>query len=234
MAPAPILYGVAVFQSTRPARGATCRVPTWRRIGCWFQSTRPARGATPGRRRQGAGSRVSIHAPRAGRDLADETAELPGLWFQSTRPARGATSGCSQPPCIQNVSIHAPRAGRDRRGRGKSRRGLLFQSTRPARGATPMRSPDFGSHLVSIHAPRAGRDGSSSKRACSVRRFNPRAPRGARLDEVQRAKPSDVFQSTRPARGATSLPVWFSGEFKFQSTRPARGATGPSATATTS
>ena len=37
-------------------------------------------------------------------------------------------------------------------------------------------------HVVSIHAPRVGRDIPSSDRGtCSSQRFNPRAPRGARL-----------------------------------------------------
>src|ERR1700682_6461867 len=102
---------MCVFQSTRPALGATNRL--WQHFGASvFQSTRPARGATwpaaPGwspswglNPRAPRGARrlsergkptatVSIHAPRAGRDQAALLWELRSL-----------------------VSIHAPRAGRD-------------------------------------------------------------------------------------------------------------------------
>ena len=108
-----------------------------------FQSTRPARGATQAYYESAYAYRVSIHAPRAGRDL---------FGGQQIKP--------------RNVSIHAPRAGRDRfawrRDCGsvcfnpRAPRGARlataiadhridgFQSTRPARGATmplPKRSP---------------------------------------------------------------------------------------------
>jgi len=101
-----------------------------------FQSTRPARGATGTDYERPQGLRVSIHAPRAGRDWALREA-LTRFWrFQSTRPARGATPtwssrssahtgfnpraprGARREPvdldaCDRLVSIHAPRAGRD-------------------------------------------------------------------------------------------------------------------------
>ena len=80
-----------MFQSTRPARGAT----RWHRRRMLdesvFQSTRPARGATLSRSTVTVLCVVSIHAPRAGRDASSER-----------------TSHCDH-----GVSIHAPRAGRD-------------------------------------------------------------------------------------------------------------------------
>ena len=101
---------------------------------------------------------VSIHAPRAGRDIYSRET------FASPR-----------------VSIHAPRAGRDPDGRIRIEIDNAFQSTRPARDATRYRwmaglsrtsfNPRAprgtrlgravirpGRRLVSIHAPRAGRD----------------------------------------------------------------------------
>ena len=78
-----------------------------------FQSTRPARGATACEMSRRARYRVSIHAPRAGRDGF-------GSW--------------SRMPCA--VSIHAPRAGRDTKAGMSGAVKLKFQSTRPARGAT--------------------------------------------------------------------------------------------------
>jgi len=82
-----------------------------------------------------------------------------------------------------------------------------FQSTRPARGATDEPGADVGRVLVSIHAPRAGRDRSWSQRGPSGRCFNPRAPRGARLSSSSSPPSVMMFQSTRPARGATGCAV---------------------------
>ena len=78
------------------------------------------------------------------------------------------------------ISIHAPREGRDQ-GEAK---GLRM----------------FG---ISIHAPREGRDLCGSRRRPVPLDFNPRAPRGARLEAELDMRHADEFQSTRPARGAT-------------------------------
>ena len=59
--------------------------------------------------------KVSIHAPRTGRDRVKDELCLINNEFQSTRPARGATSKPKRKPRISP-----------------------FQSTRPARGATMM------------------------------------------------------------------------------------------------
>ena len=80
-----------MFQSTRPARGATVR-PVVPRDGAAvsIHAPRTGRDARP-TSTSGPPPCVSIHAPRTGRDLA--RGEAPGrqLAFQSTRPARGAT-----------------------------------------------------------------------------------------------------------------------------------------------
>ncbi len=102
---------------------------------------------------------VSIHAPRAGRDVAMRAKACMERLFQSTRPVRGATAAelkeqidklsfNPRAPCgarpgsdgmrtrAEAVSIHAPRAGRDSIPRPKTLLIYLFQSTRPVRGAT--------------------------------------------------------------------------------------------------
>ena len=82
----------------------------------------------------------------------------------------------------------------------------MFQSTRPVRGATDKLDVLRRNYEVSIHAPRAGRDYVSiapSQKGC---RFNPRAPCGARLMQMVNASEDDLFQSTRPVRGATTEP----------------------------
>ena len=58
--------------------------------------------------------------------------------------------------------------------------------------------------MVSIHAPRAGRDGAKLAQLNWLQGFNPRAPRGARRASCGYEIYEDGFQSTRPARGATS------------------------------
>ena len=101
------------FQSTRPARGATSEIRHIADRISRFQSTRPARGATSYRPGIPAHARVSIHAPRTGRD-GKGLKELPELLsFQSTRPARGATLLDMLCGLRRWVSIHAPRTGRD-------------------------------------------------------------------------------------------------------------------------
>ncbi len=227
------------FQSTRPARGATCRrsatadgsdsvcfnpraprgarhgVPPAGTVASKFQSTRPARGATP-------------RAPMIYSDIEP---------FQSTRPARGATmprSGftlvnhafCFNPRAragarravngkhrhVRRVSIHAPRAGRDARVRDvppDSRAEVSIHAPRAGRDSQFPRQPVPRRRCdVSIHAPRGGRDNKHAAVLTVVRCFNPRAPRGARSRNATACAASvlDAFQSTRPARGATVFP----------------------------
>ena len=147
-----------------------------------FQSTRPVRGATA------AGWRAPVMS-----DL-----------FQSTRPVRGATQcGASQGPWCR-ISIHAPRAGRDKVLHKLIVLLTLFQSTRPVRGATGYTPDDRETYVISIHAPRAGRDVGSGATASASLDFNPRAPCGARLVRYYGPDYDNLFQSTRPVRGATS------------------------------
>ena len=188
--------------STRPVRGETkdvlCRVkhPV-------FQSTRPVRGETRHVPETDVGSRISIHSPRAGRDLRGSCAQRIISSFQSTRPVRGETACHLDIRLQRGISIHSPRAGRDSaviRGAlhriyfnplapcGARLRSVLeflatmiFQSTRPVRGETSARPEPHTADTISIHSPRAGRD----SMACQSR-FQLR-----------------VFQSTRPVRGET-------------------------------
>ena len=98
-------------------------------------------------------------APRGARQFARHFRFLCEVSIHAPRAGRDTDrySFCK----IQKVSIHAPRAGRDEMTAAEAIE-LLFQSTRPARGATN------GSHDVQTPI-----------------RFNPRAPRGARLQSWQ-------------------------------------------------
>ena len=56
---------------------------------------------------------------------------------------------------------------------------------------------------ISIHAPREGGDGTEPEGFYDTPDFNPRPPRGGRLDREGVSGPPAEFQSTPPARGAT-------------------------------
>ena len=170
--------------------------------------------------------------------------------FQSTLPARGATmrSGCGKqdefyfnPRSPRGerqalyrllqialcISIHAPREGSDV---------ISHALSRPIR-------------VISIHAPREGSDlNFLPVHDSGLDNFNPRSPRGERLDilcvlhlllgisihapregsdgqPVPSRSHATRFQSTLPARGATmDIPIC-DARRRFQSTLPARGAT---------
>ena len=102
--------------------------------------------------------------------------------FQSTPPARGATGGHGGLVRSQRISIHAPREG------GDARQALL----QAAEG-------------ISIHAPREGGDCRTRRGTSLMQYFNPRPPRGGRHEKNYDRLSPYVFQSTPPARGATSL-----------------------------
>ena len=101
---------------------------------------------------------------------------------------------------------------------------------------------------ISIHAPREGCDVITKFRRSLERDFNPRTPRGVRREVLDNGvvvhgnsnprtprgvRPrrkglhwiTDRFQSTHPARGATSWAELDAEAQEFQSTHPARGAT---------
>ena len=198
-----VLERRVLFQSTRPVRGATTFGSTISVPRPRFQSTRPVRGATtvpiPSARR----SRVSIHAPRAGRDALSSDSHN-----------------------ALTVSIHAPRAGRDLYVSVDGLKANSFQSTRPVRGATRQAELHDARQSVSIHAPRAGRD---DRRVCAhvdVGAVSIHAPRAGRdFDDSIIADTMAEFQSTRPVRGATRYEEACLEATVFQSTRPVRGAT---------
>ena len=170
---------------------------------------------------------ISIHAPREGRDCW-EFLPVAGRDNFNPRAPRGARPHFQ--PEAENgklISIHAPREGRDK--------GLIYSN--------------MGIGYISIHAPREGRDLDTAASNMSANNFNPRAPRGARpvivvavvcfnaisihapregrdVKGVTIHNTNDLFQSTRPARGATFLGLSEDDMQEiFQSTRPARGAT---------
>ena len=235
-----------LFQSTRPVRGATVpctglrppyhsfnpRAPCGARLiafaisrlSFWFQSTRPVRGATLDIVLRALRLRVSIHAPRAGRDYGTLRFSEPRSSFNPRAPCGARRGVAGRPFRDGGVSIHAPRAGRDydnrsedcchrvsihapRAGRDSPYARVFVLSNvsihAPRAGRDNYTQTSSVPTIVSIHAPRAGRDGSLFAFDSFLMCFNPRAPCGARRLAGKDPFRVFVFQSTRPVRGAT-------------------------------
>ena len=213
-----------------------------------FQSTRPVWGATmPARQSCGVLIRISIHAPRVGRDHSlRKLAVLLAISIHAPRVGRD-TPACRQRPKRMNFNPRAP-CGARLTLTDVDYSSVGFQSTRPVWGATCCilcifiqflnfnpRAP-CGARLsgrvcntlprgISIHAPRVGRDDPNGKKDHHQQHFNPRAPCGARQTAQSGIDVANLFQSTRPVWGATVARVKYPASFVFQSTRPVWGAT---------
>ena len=79
---------------------------------------------------------------------------------------------------------------------------------------------------ISIHAPREGGDVKSYAETTVSPYFNPRPPRGGRLDYLQLIEADGRFQSTPPARGATLRGLLESGAEHISIHAPREGGDG--------
>jgi hypothetical protein len=195
--------GAQEFQSTPPARGATgpltatvsmrggrpyCAPP----ISCTCFNPRPPRGGDQGIRIQIHGRSFNPRPPRGGRRAVQRLASCRDSPFQSTPPARGATVTCSL--MCQRQPSHSPR-------------NKECFNPRPPRGGrrpAPARRSVRLSTRFNPRPPRGGRRRVVGSHQLYVRRFNPR-PRAGGDSPTPRFSPRHVFQSTPPARGATTL-----------------------------
>ena len=174
------MYQIATkgkFQSTRPLRGATLAAELEVLDIPQFQSTRPLRGATSGsctswpavryfnprapcgarltRAPEGElASRISIHAPLAGRDQIGKWVQKASYEFQSTRPLRGATPAQRlSSSCTSNFNPRAPCGARPRPASVSLRASSDFNPRAPC-GARRRRHTGSSLWLsISIHAP---------------------------------------------------------------------------------
>ena len=105
-----------------------------------------------------------------------------------------------------HISIHAPRTGSDpagcwRRGRGR------ISIHAPRTGSDGDFSSGNKNLEISIHAPRTGSDSSGTSGSGNQYHFNPRSPHGERRDPSYPVLVALEFQSTLPARGATTKEI---------------------------
>ena len=168
--------------------------------------------------------------------------------FQSTLPARGATKSRRAHARKGQISIHAPRTGSDHGTPRLTRAGHDFNPRSP-HGERHNLELQAGSHLhfnprsphgerqagrarqnggphISIHAPRTGSDTRAAVRVTASQSFQSTLPaRGATTYEV---KPElDHYISIHAPRTGSDAPGRMEDPmiYKFQSTLPARGAT---------
>ena len=170
----------SIFQSTPPARGATMRVSIFL-TPSRFQSTPPARGATFSRYKFPHLLMISIHAPREGGDTNSISIEMCCSDF-NPRPPRGG-----RPPLLRHsggdtyFNPRPPRGGRLRIvGVPCVRFGISIHA--PREGGDRIKKLLLFGNVISIHAPREGGDTITS--GSWIARW--------------------IFQSTPPARGATT------------------------------
>ena len=137
---------------------------------------------------------------------------------------RGGSGG--QPPCKRDFNPRAPRGAR----RGYIAALEFFDGISihvPREGHDGLLSVGRVSCGISIHVPREGHDAKHRLKNLNITNFNPRAPRGARLSCLCRARLCTKYFNPRAPRGARRLvPWWLTVGVAFQSTCPARGTTG--------
>ena len=122
------------------------------------------------------------------------------------------------------ISIHAPREGGDFTQEEYDYLKSRFQSTPPARGATSDPVLYGERTAISIHAPREGGDSIFAPQLGQYFDFNPRPPRGGRRWRPwTTTTPTGAFQSTPPARGATTCRAERQKAREHFNPRPPRG-----------
>ena len=160
--------------------GAGRRRSTSQCAGKAFQSTRPARGGTTIPPLSQVPFTISIHPPRAGRDLLTQ----------------GFILGAA-------ISIHPPRAGRDKTTLAQVAIDQNFNP--PAPCGAGRRSCTTGSAETDFNPPAPCGAGLSTRCIiCSAASISIHPPRAGRDDrQITANNIRRTFQSTRPVRGGT-------------------------------
>ena len=213
-----------------------------------FQPTRPLRGATCTHIKLGHNGCISTHAPLAGRDVLLILLIIPVLFYFNPRAPCGARQHQQSGRQLrQLISTHAPLAGRD------DTTGRAFTVRRYFNPRAPCGARQDRFLFVPVCSnfnPRApcGARPVWIRVEIAIHDFNPRAPCGARQIVIHSVVSSFLFQPTRPLRGATHLPLRLNAYSNisthaplagrdsttsrcrksaliFQPTRPLRGAT---------
>ena len=173
----------------------------------------------------GSSKPISIHAPRTGSDDGYRSFVSAGLYFNPRSPhGERHSAWVTGAAWVRDFNPRSPHGERPplqiRNAAAK-----IFQSTLPARGATQT----FGIEIeMTNFNPRSPHGERHDSHACHAEKhyFNPRSPHGERLRRVEEPRVHGKISIHAPRTGSDSssaslLPARTS----FQSTLPARGAT---------
>ena len=176
-----------------------------------FQSTLPARGATCNNPRSAHDRLISIHAPRTGSDRVPGCTKRPrGGRFQSTLPARGATGVPERHRATEHDFNPRSPHGERRLDPERLIRSLLYFNPRSPHGER--RVPErhrATEHDFNPRSPHGERRATARRVTPQSFHFNPRSPHGERPAHSAFAASASAFQSTLPARGATGAMTTF-------------------------
>ena len=193
----------ALFQSTRPLRGATWILSFITSFLEYFNPRAPC-----GARLASAGTpckevcHFNPRAPCGARLLGLQCGEL-DIYFNPRAPCGARPRNAGGNDCMDDFNPRTP-CGVRRWMFGRMAAYLPISIHAPLAGCDERLSNIFDQIKISIHAPLAGCD---SWRLCaqhSDRYFNPRTPCGVRRRRPRRiSEQKSAFQSTHPLRGAT-------------------------------
>ena len=163
-----------------------------------FQPTRPLRGATRDGGRQWAQVPISTHAPLAGRDLLP--VPNPRLCMISTHAPLAGRDSPKADPSKQSSGYFNPRAPCGaRRTFGNVLRRLSDFNPRAPCGARLVDDDEYiGGRLFQPTRPLRGATASERKASGVVPNFNPRAPCGARRTKYSPPRASRYFNPRAP------------------------------------
>ena len=197
------LIRVWSFQSTLPARGATCLSISLPSASYHFNPRSPhgERLATlPHAYKQ---PRISIHAPRTGSDQLYELGMLSPTQFQSTLPARGATRKLlATLSARSHFNPRSPHGERRYRAKTTAARMKHFNPRSPHGERRPRMVASSAARNFNPRSPHGERHTAAVVRLTTWY-FNPRSPHGERPLNAYGITETKAFQSTLPARGAT-------------------------------
>ena len=190
-----------------------------------FQSTLPARGATGVTGLNRPQFVISIHAPRTGSDFPLVVVDRMLADFNPRSPHGERPRLHHAPHPRMYFNPRSPHGERPENWRFSRVVIMKFQSTLPARGATAHLFFLLFFGIISIHAPRTGSDASMS--SCRWRSaISIHAPRTGSDDAFAVFIMRHIISIHAPRTGSD---VWLLPSshslFAFQSTLPARGAT---------
>ena len=163
---------------------------------------------------------VSIHAPREGSDFGKNTVDLRPTSFNPRSPRRERPSQAPLASTSNYVSIHAPREGSDFCSCALTGQWRCFNPRSPRR-ERPRSPATSTSGRVSIHAPREGSDHASIS-SYNLPTFQSTLPAKGATSGLRTEPCSTQFQSTLPAKGATTTVTRRSGQSCFNPRSPRR------------